>query len=501
MITVTPIVKLDGERVSCAVDQLGAVPVVMSDMSIRWGRAGYFDAAEPALLTVRLWDSTDHWAERIRDSRAIGVPVEVLWTVGNRQVKMFTGAVATADAERLDKLDDDQRNVWEIVLTVADPTAALGNVFPLPGTLSSSHTMDDRAEWLKGLAGYGGLDVTELDYQQGYATALCSAVKVGQQSALELITAFYDGMSKDAWTYDPEGNAIRQCERHDWGFTTYLASFDDSRGAVMIAATDAEINGRTRPGVALSGCSLVLPDGIRISATTDTDINAVETSYKDAEGEDRKEWRESVPLGTSKRLLSNETWMRTGWGIRLQLNSAWDRARAEGRRPRHPNLVYRPGHEFATERLARWWLQTFEDARPAFINGDAAHAWLMAGATDWAPLLSPLGGTINYNGLTGWEFDLAVQWMHNRTEVTPMTWVKLQQIKWSSVSAPVPWWWDLIGMPRPPAQEVGTPTPERDVYWGTPGADQRQYRFDESVTWDDLKYLDNTSREIKDVLT
>ncbi|MGP5928911.1 hypothetical protein [Corynebacterium glyciniphilum] len=504
MITVSPTVELDGTRISCDPDALGRVPIIMSDLVVQWGREGYFDAADPARLTIRLWDSSAEWSARIRDSRAIGAPVTVRWTAESTTVTMFRGSVATAAAERLDRTDSVGRQVWEITLTVADPTAALGNVFPLPGVLPSTDTMETRKQWLMGLCNYGGLAVADIDYQSGYAPARCKPVEVGDDSALDLITQFYDGMSKDAWTYDPEANAIRQCERHDWEYHTYLASFDDSRGAVMIAATDTEIDFVTRPGVALSACELRVPDGITITASADTDINAVETKWADPNSGDWSErtlFKESVPVGTSKRLLSNETWMTTGWAIELQLNSAWDRARAEGRRPRHPNLNYRPGHQFATERMARWWLRCWEDTRPGFINGDAAHAWLMSGADDWMPLLSPLGGRVTYNGVTGWEFDLSVQWMHNRITVTPMTWGKLQQIQWTSTSDPVPWWWEIIGLPKPPPKQVGTPTPERDVYWGAPGGDARQYRFDQSVTWEDLKYLDNTSREIKDVLT
>lgn len=511
MITVTPWVELDGLRVSCDTSLLGSAPVVMSDLVIQWGRDGYFDAADPARCTVVLWDSSAQWPVRIRDSRALGTKVQVKWSATDTdtgavvvsEVVMFTGSVSATEAHRTERTDATGRAVWEVTITATDPTAALGNVYPLPGVLAAGETMDTRKQWLMGLASYGGLSVSDIDYQSGYAPAQCKPVEVGKDSALSCITAFYDSMSKDAWTYDPEGNAIRQCERHDGDFTTYLASFDDSRGAVLVTATDTVIDNITRPGVALSACSLRVEDGITITATTDTDINAVETTWSDPldEWTDKVAFKDSVPLGTSRRLLANDTWMTTDWAIELQLQSAWDRARAEGRRPRHPNLTYAAGKTFATTRLARWWTRAWEDTRPAFINGDAAHAWLMSGADDWAPLLSPLGGTVTYSGRDGWTFDLSVQWMHNRKTVTPMTWAKLQQVKWTTTSDPVPWWWDLLGLPRPPATTVGSPTPERDVYWGVPGGDAKQYRFDESVTWEDLKYLDNTNREIKDVLT
>lgn len=461
MITVKPWVELDGNAVSCKVDELGTRPIVMDGLTVRWGREGYFDEAEPSRCTVRLWDSSAEWAERIRDSRALGVELAVKWSTGSRTVTMFRGSVANAHADELDRTDDRGNTVWEVTLTASDPTAALGNVFPVPGTLSSSHTMEDRKAWLMGLAEYGGIRIADLEYQQGYRTARCKPVDVGKDSALDLLGEFYGSMSGDAFSYDPDTNRVVQAERMDWEFHTYLASFDDSRGAVMVTATDAEINGRTRPGVALSACTLGVPEGISIAASTDTDINAVESTWSDPldEWKDKVAFRESVQPGSPRRMFKNETWMTTDWAIELQLDSAWDRARAEGRRPRHPNLYYRPGSQFATERLARWWLQPWEDARPAFINGDAAHSWLMSGAAGWPPLLSPLGGTIRYDGDTGWELDLTPQWMRNRISVTPMTWGKLQQIKWSSQSEDVPWWWGIIGLPKPPPKQVGTPTP------------------------------------------
>lgn len=507
MIDVTPWLEIDGTRVPCHATVLPTRPVVMDGLTIEWGRAGYYESTEPARLATRLWDATGDWAKKIRDSQALGLHVAVKWDAPSGTVIAYRGVIAHAAAHPTDDHTDDGALIWQIDLECVDPTATLGNVYPLPGTLAGGQTMEQRKQWLMGLAVYGGLQVSDIDYQSGYATSKTKPVKVGEDSALDLLTAFYDSMSKDAFTYDHEHNAIRQCERHDGDFQTYLASFDDARGAVMIAATDTVIDGVTRPGVALSGCRLGVPDGIEITASTETDINRVETTWADGldDYKSKVAFKESVAVGQPRRLLSNETWLTTGWAIELQLQSAWDRARAEGRRPRHPSIRHKPGTRFATERLARWWLRAWEDTRPAFVNGDLAHSWLMQDATAWPPLVSPLGGTIEYTYSDGWAIELQVQWMNDRTQVNPMTWGALQQLQWTTTATPVPWWYKFTGLPIPPPKTVGTPTPERDVYWGSPAdntaAADRQYRFDESVTWADLKYLDNSDREIRDILT
>lgn len=507
-IVVRPWVEIDGRRVECRATALERAPVVMDTLTVNWGRSGYYEATTPARSTVTLWDATGTWARDIRDSHALGKHLYIKWQApGNVTVTLFRGVVANATARRTDHTNDAGLHYWEIILTSVDPVATLGNIYPLPGVLAGGETMEQRKEWLKGLAAYGGLVVDDIDYRSNYAQAATSPVEVGQDSVLDLLGDFYGSMSKDAFTYDPEANVIRQCERHANEFTTSLASFDDNRGAVLITAGDVIMDHITRPGVALSACRLGVDDRIEVEASTDTDINRVEAKWKDPLNDwaDGVSFRDAVAVGQPRRVLAFDTWMTPDWAIEWSLLSAWNRTREEGRRPKHPRITYRPGVEFATERMARWWLRCWEDTRPAFINGDTAHAWLMQTASDWPPIVSPLGGRVSYSHTNGWVIALDVQWMKDETAVTPMVWRNLKQLKWRNESPSAPWWWRALGLPLPPDKRVGQHTPERDVYWGPPGQSStegtRQYRFDESVTWADLKHLDNTTREIKDILT
>lgn len=521
--TVTPSVYFDdlterSSRVACKADQIGQAPVVMSDLEFKWGREGYYDSIDPAECKMTLWDSTGDWARRIRDSKALGTHVEVKWEARHPDRPgyythhvLYRGLVTGVNARRLERTDDQDRHIWEIRLTCHDPVSSLGNIYPLPGVLPALDRLAYRRNWIKGLLEYGGIVIKELDFQPAYGNALMVPYEVGKESALELVTKMYDSMSLDAFSYIPTLDGIYQAERHDGDYTTFLVSYGNNRGAVLISTNDAFINKRTRGGLGIPGCSLEVDEGMELEATPDTDINRVETTYK--KRNDKGEWvdhvisAENVSVGQPRRVLTNETWITPPDGddvsrgmLELQHRSMWERAREEGRRPRHPNIRFRAGKEFPTLGALQWWLQTWEDARPGFINGDEAHRWMMDGDRDWEPIVSPLGGTVTYNGHDGWHIEMTVQWSHNRRTVTPITWSKLQQMQWTTESDPVPWWWEIIGLPTPPPRQVGTPTPERDVRWGEPDGDTGEYRFDTSVTWSDLKFLDNTAREIKDVL-
>lgn len=507
-----PIIEIDNTPVSCGAADLGIAPVVMDDLSIRWGREDYFSHTEPAQLSFRIWDSTGVWAERIRARSAIGAEVTAYWNGPAGRNILFRGSISSATATRTTRRDFKNRYQWEIRFIAMDPIAALGNVFPVPGVLGYPNrwTMEERKEWLKGLFNYGGVKVNEIEYVDLYRDAPTKIQPVGEDSALDLLEEFYASQSNDTWTYDAQVNRVKQVQRLDGEFTTFLASYDDSRGAVLISAGDHTPATQTdpRPGIALSACSLGVPEGLEVEATPTTALNSVEARWEeralDKDGreiyEDRTLFSRQQVLGEPLRTLAFDTLFTTYAPVKLSLDSAWYRAQEEGALPRHAPISYRAGKEFPTERVAKWWLTPWENARPGFINGDALHSWLSGDTTAWPPLVSPVGGEIHWDGADGWTIENRIAWIWDHTPVTPMAWKNLQQLKWSTYTEPVPWWWDLLGYPRPKPVPVGTPTPERDVYWGPPDADGRQYRFEESVSWGDLRYLDDSSREIKDVL-
>lgn len=530
MIPVKPFITLGAAktdpRIACRATAIGTEPVAVNDIRVKWGREGYFDACDPAELTVHLWDSTGVWARRIRDNTALGqeislwmlFPPSVIGTTPVTERRQFYGHVTGVTATRLTRTDDDHRTIWDVELTAHDPIAATGNVFPLPGVLKDGERMDTRRKWLEGLVrDYGGLKINAVTYQTAYLNAACRSLEVGRDSARDCLDAFYNSMSADAYTYDPSAMTITQCLRHDAAVPTYMATFGNDVGAVLVSAGPYTEANRDRVGIAIPGGDIdVGEDGVTVVADPDNYINRVETTYATRDTDDLSKtvdqtmWRENILPGQPRRVISNESWFWDDLSLPaidparglldLQNRSLFDRAQLEGSRPRHPRLVWHAGPEFTDIHTALWWLTCFEDARPGFINGDEAHRWLQDGASDWMPLVSPLGGEVTYHPDTGWDFDLAVQWMHNRAPVTqPPAWVQLQQVQRSSQASSVPWWWSAIGLPVPPPVPVNTPTPARDVKWGPPDPASGQFRWGTSVFWSDLKWVDRNYTDINEI--
>jgi hypothetical protein len=124
----------------------------------------------------------------------------------------------------------------------------------------------------------------------------------------------------------------------------------------------------------------------------------------------------------------------------------------------------------------------------------------MGGTAEYPPIVAPIGGTTTFDALDGWSITLNVHWIHNQTPPgSPMDWASLKQVKMTTTQEDVPWWWDLLGLPKPPPVTVGEHTPQRDLKWGDaskiPG-----YHWDKSVTWGDTKHVPDDGAQIKDVI-
>src|SRR5699024_3883774 len=123
-IEVRPTVIINGARVACHADALETEPVAVGGFAIEWGRDEYQSPdVSPSSVTIRLLDTTGEWARRIRESRAIGLTVNIEWRgvlsttldeVG--PVTMFRGRVAHATAAPHSHRLDDGRRAWEVSL-------------------------------------------------------------------------------------------------------------------------------------------------------------------------------------------------------------------------------------------------------------------------------------------------------------------------------------------------------------------------------------------------
>lgn len=503
---VRPQVWINGARVACHADSVDLAPVAVRGFTIDWGRDDYQSPdTSPASVELTLLDTTDDWATRIRETRAIGLPVEIRWTGSDSQgavvgpVTMFRGRIADAVARVHNYEAADGRRAWKITLTCADATAIYGNAFDAPREWPVEK-MIVRANRIRDLGLAAGAGIKDVFFWPGYVGARCAALDVKGKSALELLGEMFESMGNDSYAYDPDENVIRQAIRLSQPMSVYLATFDDSRGAVLPIASDIVVDDKTYPGIGIGGCEVAGTPSIH--ADPASDINRLECTWKDW-AQDYKDWttiKEQVPAGGARRVMAWNSWFDAGEVIDPTLVNVWNRAREEGRRPRHPEFTFKPGHVFISERVARWTLQCWENTRPAFISGDLAYQWLMGDDPAYAPIVAPIGGSTTYDPEHGWAVELRVHWIHNQTPPpASATWTSLQQVRLSTSQPSYPWWWELIGLKPPAPVTVGSPTPERDLKWGdaeTAGG----YHWDPSVTWGDTRHIPTTGTQIKDVI-
>lgn len=503
-ITVMPEVWINNRRVACTKDQIETAPVAIRGFSITWGRDEYMvPDVSPASVTLTMLDTTSTWADRIRDGVAVGLTVEIRWngtgatTVG--PVTMFRGRIRTATAQPHSLTTSSGETAWTIELECSDRTADLGNAIAPPQEWPREK-MITRANRVRDLGLAAGAGIDQVYFWPGYVDSMCWPLDVKDKSALDLIGAMYASMGNDSYAYDPDANVIRQAIRLSQAMQVNLGTFDDSHGAVIPVASDITVDGITYPGIGLGGCELRgVPE---IIADVASDLNRLECTWKVrvSNDEDFTTIKENVNPGDHRRVLAWESWFDDGLVIDPTLDNVWARARNEGRRPRHPEFVAKPGKTFVSERMARWLLQAWENTRPAFIAGNLAYRWLMRTDPAYPPIVAPIGGETTWDPEAGWACMMRVHWIHQQTPPTrSATWESLQQQRTSTTQPSYPWWYDVLGIPKPPPVTVGSPTPERDLKWGdaqTAGG----YHWDQSVTWGDTQHVPTTGTQVKDIL-
>lgn len=505
-VDVRPTVFIAGRQIACHADDLDTAPVAIRGFTIKWGRDEYMSRdTSPASVDITLLDTTGQWAQKIRDSVAIGLTVEITWTGTTSEgeqvgpVTQFRGRIAQAEAIPHHYHTGTGRRGWEVALTCVDRTAEFGNARPGPQEWPSE-SMIMRANRIRNLGLAAGSDIAEVYFWPGYVESRCAPLDVKDKSALDLMGEMYESMGNDSYAYDPDANVVRQAIRLSQKMDTYLATFDDSRGAVLPVASDIVVDGVNYPGIGLGGCELVgVPS---VVADPSTDINRLECTWSDwsTEYDDWTTVKENVNPGDSRRVMSWNSWFSMGETIDPTMDNVWNRAREEGRRPRHPEFIFRAGHTFISERVARWSLMAWENTRPAFISGNLAYQWLMGGEPAYPPIVAPIGGKTTFDAVKGWALQFRVHWIHNQTPPgTPSTWSSLQQIKTTTTEQSYPWWYDLLGIPKPPPVTVGEPMPERDLRWGD-ATTFSGYHWDKSVTWGDTRHVPTTGTQIKDVI-
>lgn len=363
----------------------------------------------------------------------------------------------------------------------------------------------DRALRIRGLSEVGTTKIKNFYFRSEYHMLGVSPLDVKGKSALQLLTEFYGSMAAETWAFDPDGNVVRQVPRLSQEMDVRLQSSDEQYGGVKPAIDGVRFEGVTYPGIGLGGCQIA-GDPV-IEADPATAINRVEVNWKNRvrEWDDTMTVHENVYPGDARRVYAWDTWLGDQENVEPSQDALWERVREEGRRPRHPEFTTPPTHTFPSWDVARWLLMTWENPRPAFISGDAAHQWLMGSNQEYGPVVAPIGGTLHFDPQKGWSTNLRTHFIHNRREWREhVTWNLMRQERQSTKDITVPWMWgayktpDGVEIRDPEKIRLHGSMPNRDLEWGEPGP-ETGYRFHTSVTWDDMRHINATGAQIKDV--
>ena len=500
-VTVAPWIEIDGARVECAADALDRAPLAVGGFTITWGRGDYLtDKGEPSTASLTIIDTTTEWARLVRSNLALGLSVKIGWEAddGTRGTS-FRGRIARAIATPTAKRAADNRRAWQVTLTCADYSADLGNVRPAPG-IWPRETLLDRAIRIRDVGTASGADISQMWTHTRHHGDYVAPLEVRDETALALMQDMYGSQSNETYTFDHSTGDCRQVVRLRGDIVTTLVAFDTDTGAVSIAPEPIVYDGVTYPGLAIAGCQSTAD--IEIETATESAINRVEITYPayEAAHEDRRISAQRIRPGDGPRLLTFDSWLESTPVISQMADYVLAKATSEGAKPKHPPFTVLQGHRFRTLDEARWLLATWESPRPAFINGDLPARWLMQGDTStWVPVISPIGGQLEFHPLHGWAIQLTPQWFDRGNETpNPATWASLKQKRVRMEQPSYPWWWPLTGQPLPAPVPVGTATPERDIRWGTAG-EMPYYGFDTSVMWGDLAHIASENTQIKDM--
>lgn len=504
-VTITPSIAIDGEKVECAPDKLDSAPLAIRGFEIKWGREDYLTSqGSPSTAQLTVIDTTATWPRLIRSNLAMGLPVEITWsgdTGGGGTC--FRGRVTHAAARPTTIHATDNRRAWEISITAADYTADLGNVKPLPATWPRE-TYQARVDRISELASHANSGIENFHTHPRHRGDYVAPLDVKDESCLSLMLSLYASASFETYSYNHTTGDVEQVVRLQAPYTMSLAAFDKDLGEVSITADPViyehpQYGDQQFPGIAIGSCDAV--SEAEISTIGQSSINEIQITYPayEAGNDDRRIVRGAIRPGDAPRVMDFESWLESTPVIEEMAAYVLEKAIGEGSRPVHPIFTLHPGHDFRSVYEADWLLTTWESLRPAYLNGDLPYWWMMDSATDYAPVVCPIGGELSFTPDSGWDVELTTQWLYNiGAPVEATDWQSLAQLKTTTSQPSYPWWYDLLGIPPPPPVTVGEPTPERDVRWGDP-ASMQYYGFAKSVMWNDLRWVDKEKTEIKDV--
>lgn len=477
-----PTLILNGKPVACTADRIEREPVAVTGLQFTWGRDSYLDGdTTPASLKCWIADTTGKLALYVQIGVIIGARIEVKYTIHDTDtgaavgtpITMFRGRVQVATARPAGHTEETNALRFDVEITAADRTADYGN------------SVERRIDWprekfvpravrIRDIGNRGGAEIDAVYFWPGYTETYARPLQEDEVNGLDLLKAFYNSMGNDSYAYDPETNAIRQSIRFAQQMNIHLRVLDPEISSVAPAVDGFTIDNVHYPPVSISAGEIKAENGAPIEAARETSINKIETTYRSpADGHSRDGWSvyiDQVNKGDSVRLYQWDSWIDVIGTIEATLDNVYRKVKWEGSRPKPPNLVMGPMNRFLSLDACKWFMQTWENTRPAYIFGHTMNTWLENPYTWFPPVYGPIGGVTKFDPMRGWSFDIRLQQIHEEVRADG-------ELKWDSVAGDIYFQWRNIYQTR-----------GEQMTWGEAQAGAGP-RFADCVSWDDMRVV------------
>ncbi|AWY04763.1 minor tail protein [Gordonia phage Emperor] len=417
-----PRLYIDGVELECGLDaEDPTVPVILDGLAINWGRDDIWDEPNTTTLTVALYDRAGAWAQRIAAAQAVGAQVMLYATEAATSFShlVFRGQVSAVKARprRRDRPDGE----WMVTLTVADPTAGLGNA-TVQAAIGNTNTWPH--ETLRARAVRTAVQVAAAS---GIPDAYFDPAMVNYRVApwevegnvRDLVTRLYQSTGA-SWTYVQHENVIRSVDRivpRARGLLTLrrVPAVGDAGHIVTVATApgpyDPGSSTAPWPSATVPACWAVAEDDDMEQTKTQA-ITRVVVKWHNWANDTGREIHtvldDPTPPIAGRNELVHESWLSDGLDVDPMIYRLLARATAEGRRPLHPVITYdtdRTAGGFLDATAARRHLTPAETNGLVSVPGSPFADWLV-----YVPIFRPSGGRIEYRR-GRWHITYTLQWL------------------------------------------------------------------------------------------
>ena len=394
MIRSTP-VYVDG---SPRVDH--STPTLIESFAIEWGRDNPWQQPDAATLKFVMFDPTGDWLQRIRNRNAIGKPVAILTRINGADYTVFRGWTTDVDAEQdRGHTPDGWVDGWRVAVTVADPTAALGNI-RIGAEQWPVETMLARAVKIRNRAAPAGIRQFYFDPNSNYPNGTTRAIELKDTDLAAVVRDFYTSFA-DQYAYHAHRNVVKRIPRKRLAITAGLRLVDVPGKLVAPGLGDWQdpsgsedpIDKQAHPSATIDGSDV----GAVLALGTDqlVDITRIECTWKNGPGgwADVTTVKQKPNSPDPQRTLAFQSWFGDGLQIDPIVSKTYEKATLETALPNHPRITFDTRYTggFQNWHQAECLLTPSEDVRTVFVTGSP-----FAAAFDQLPVYSPSGGRIEY---------------------------------------------------------------------------------------------------------